>query len=109
VKDRVPSSETGEKAETALKLKTSSQIRFTTVLAHVSDEWISSDVAIATRISNAYSLTLRSYRRECRRLKSDTLSTPISTASPSITNELERLRSAASTMSGYRSSHGRCE
>jgi hypothetical protein len=38
--------------------------------------------------------------RECRPLKSDRPSTPSSTASPSRTNELHRLRSAASDISG---------
>ena len=40
--------------------------------------------------------------RECRPLKSLRPSTPSSTASPSITNDVFRLRSAASAISGNR-------
>ena len=42
-------------------------------------------------------------RRECSPLKSECPSTPRSTASPSITNELLRLRSAASEINRNRS------
>jgi hypothetical protein len=51
--------------------------------------------------------TSSSWRRECRPLKSLRPSTPSSTASPSITKGVFRLRGAASVISGNRS-HQSC-